>query len=266
MRKCFFPALILFSTFVFGQEKALHSFSLNSEILEDSVKVQMRVPSDIKNKEVSLIVLLDGDSYFGFTKDIAHLYEYAEITPSLVVVSLPSTTKSRWKYYTPTQEEYNPQYSNSKELFELTGHFDGFAGFVSNELIPKLEKDLAIKFDSKTIFGHSLGGLGAMGFLVLKPEIFDNYIIASPSSFYDDFYIIDKMKKFEKLAYKNLYITVSGNESNGYIGNTIYIYEELKEREIKSNNLKFKWYENQSHAEVGLSSLLDGLRFIYENQ
>ncbi|MCH2193124.1 alpha/beta hydrolase-fold protein [Kordia sp.] len=57
----------------------------------------------------------------------------------------------------------------------------------------------------KTIIGQSLGGLLATEILFKRPHLFDNYIIVSPSLWWDDEKILD----FEMASYistKSIYI------------------------------------------------------------
>src|SRR5699024_7121129 len=103
-----------------------------------------------------------------------------------------STVKSRWKYYTPTHEtpESMPMVTNSDKLLEISGHFNEFADYVEKEVLGFLETKYNLTFTEETIFGHSLGGLGVMSFYYHRPDIFENYICASPSLIWNDFKII----------------------------------------------------------------------------
>ena len=268
MNKIFLLIVLIISNSAYSQINSEKSeFKIFSEFLKDSVNVQLRLPREIeKNKDsLSMVLLLDGSEYFGFASDIANLYEFGKLTPKLVIVSLPSTMESRWTYYTPTSAKKESNYSNSDDLYKRTGKFNEYSLFVQEELIPFVEKKLNIKFNSKTIFGHSLGGLGGLSFFTLKPNIFDNYIIASPSSLFDEFYIIKEIEKIKKYSFSKLYLSVAENDMNGYLQNTEYINETISKNKTDKNKLEYMLYKNQSHAEVGLQTLLDGLKYIYKN-
>ena len=52
---------------------------------------------------------------------------------------------------------------------------------IEKEIIPIIEKQVRVKKDSRTLLGHSLGGLLGSYLLLNHSKIFDNYIISSPS-------------------------------------------------------------------------------------
>ena len=162
-----------------------HLFS--STFLNEEVPYQVFIPEglDSEKDSIALLVLLDGDEYFGLAQDVTSLYESGGKIKPTVVVSLPSTPRSRWSRYTPTRDSINIE-EGFEELYGVTGKFPEFASFVEQELIPHIQEKQGMEFYQKTIFGHSLGGLGVLSFAVLRPEIFDNYISASPSTMFDD--------------------------------------------------------------------------------
>ena len=243
-----------------------NEFKIFSNYLKDSLQIQLRLPDKIdSNKDsISLLILLDGSEYFGIASDAIDKYEFAELTPNIVIVSLPSTRESRWTYYTPTKAKKTANYTDSEDLYNRTGQFSAYSLFVQEELIPFIENKLNTKFTTKTIFGHSLGGLGAFCFFALKPDIFNNYIIASASSLFDEYYIIKEIEKIKKHSFSKLFLSVAEYEMNGYVENTEFLYETISKNKSDKNKLKYVLYENQGHAEVGLQTLLDGIKFVYK--
>lgn len=267
MKKIIFLALSIISYSAYSQINSERSeFKIFSKFLKDSVQVQLRLPNEIeKNKDsISMVLLLDGSEYFGFASDVANIYEFGKLTPKLIIVSLPSTMESRWTYYTPTNAKKQSNLTNSDDLYKRTGKFKEYSEFVQEELIPFIEKKLNVKFKSKTIFGHSLGGLGALSFFALKPNVFDNYIIASASSLFDQFYIINEIDKIKEYSFSKLYLSVAENDMNGYLQNTVYLNKTISKNKSEKNKLEYMLYKNQSHTEVGLQTLLDGLKYVYK--
>lgn len=234
---------------------------LKSKILNENVETWLRFPTDFeKHKDsLSILILLDGDEYFKIASDITELFEWSEIMPRTLIVGLPSTVESRWKYYTPSN--VIPKKEMNKEdrlLYQNSGKFEKYADFVNNELIQTLSKKLNTKFINKTIFGHSNGGLGAMSFYVLRPEIFDNYIIASPAILWDNYYLQKQIGS--KTKDKPIYMTV-GNNDRDYKHKSLEIIRE----KLEKTNVYFKFIENNTygHANNGLPTLLEGLKYVY---
>ena len=232
---------------------------LPSEILGEKVEAWIRVPSNFEEVKdsCSLLVLLDGDEYFKMAADVAELYEWANRMPPTVIVGLPSTAESRWRDYTPT----NVGSPNSEDslLFSKTGGFDKFADFIDRELIAEVSGFLQANFISKTVFGHSNGGLAVMSFYLFRPSIFNNYIAASPAILWDDYYLQKNISRDVQQA--PLYMTLA-------VGGWDYKVKSFKQmsRQLSSTNEKFKFTvnKNDSHATNGLRTLLDGLAYVYK--
>lgn len=235
---------------------------IESTILNEKVEAWVRFPADIEEikDSLSILVLLDGDEYFKIASDITELYEWSGKMPYTVIVGLPSTVESRWKYYTPSNVVPKKGSTPRDSLLRInSGKFEAYADFIDKELIQKLSKEVDTKFMSKTIFGHSNGGLGVMSFYVLRPEIFDNYIAASPALIWDDDFL-QKQIENEKRTNK-LYMTLG-------TGSWDYKVSALEQAitKLKETNTKFQFSENntEGHATNGLRTLLDGLEFVYK--
>lgn len=235
--------------------------TINSEILSDSIECWVRIPerlnqSNSKIDSVSLLVLLDGDEYFKIASDIAELYEWSDKMPLTIIVGLPSTGESRYKYYTPT----NVKNLSSKEdsiLYSKTGNFNLFESSLSQEVIPSLEHYLQVNFVEKTIFGHSNGGLGALSFYISQNHLFDHYIVASPAILWDNYYIQKNISN--DFRYESIYLSLSNNGWDYPLESYRILIEVL---EKTNNRFTFKLNEEENHATNGLRTLLDGLIYV----
>lgn len=238
--------------------------SFQSKHLDENLPYKVILPENLRSikDSLSLLVLLDGDDYSGIAQNVTSLYEFGEKISPTVILSLPSTKKSRWAYYTPTKDTTNVE-EGFEDLYSRTGKFPQFADFLGNELIPSIEKELGIKFEQKTIFGHSLGGLGVLSFAVLRPELFQNYISASPSTMYDQHVIFKTIEEKGILQFDSIFLTAALNDGNGYRENVEWLKEYLDNHKLDNNQaVGSKIYKNETHATSGLKSLIDGLEFI----
>lgn len=262
----------LFLTVCFSAKSQLDTTALTfgnkllieSKILDKTEEAWIRLPYDFENAKdsLSLLVLLDGDEYFKIASDVAELYEWSERMPSTIIVGLPSTVETRWEYYTPSNVPPNEKMSREDSLLYInSGNFVKYADFIEKELIQTLSKELETEFISKTIFGHSNGGLGAMSFYILRPEIFDNYIVASPALLWDNYFLQKKLKDEERNT--PLYLTLGTGSWDYKVSSLEDIMSKLK----KTNpDFFFKENEQEGHATNGLRTLLDGLEYVYERR
>ncbi|WP_121666574.1 alpha/beta hydrolase [Mesonia aquimarina] len=237
--------------------------TFQSKSLKKNIQYKIILPEnlEIKKDSLSLLVLLDGDDYSGIAKNLTSLYEFGDKISPTVIISLPSTRESRWTYYTPTKDTTKIE-KGFEDLYSSTGKFDEFADFVHNELIPSVEEKYKINFNQKTIFGHSLGGLGSLSFAVLRPEIFDNYIAASPSTMYDQHFIFKTIEKKGNLIFNSMFLTAGLNDANGYRENVEWLKKYLSEHKSENQKVGMKIYDNENHSTSGLKSLIDGIEFI----
>ena len=166
-----------FSANSFGQIDTSSLFSgqkfyISSKFTETKIEVWIKLPEDFEKVKgrCDLLVLLDGDEYFKMASDIITLYEYGEKIVPTIVIGLPSTVESRWTFYTPTNMKWSDGYHYDSLLQINSGKFSQFADFIEKELIPKILKFYKTTLKSKTIFGHSLGGLGTMSFYRYRPK------------------------------------------------------------------------------------------------
>jgi len=73
-----------------------------------------------------------------------------------------------------------------------TGGAEGFADFIERELKPAIAARFRVDAARETIFGHSYGGHFVLYTLVNRPGLFDNWIAASPSIWFENKLLVNK--------------------------------------------------------------------------
>lgn len=239
--------------------------SFYSQILQEDQSYWLQLPEEFENykKDCRLLVLLDGDEYYGFARDILYLYQADEKIYPTAVLALPSTMKSRWMYYTPTHVAPKAGISSDDSvLYSYTGRFSDYARFIQTELIPAIEKQWGVSFSVKTLFGHSMGGLAAVSFLISQPSLFDRYIIASPSVLWDKYYILRRMEaeKDKKYSFQSVYLTLAEDDMTGYKDGYNYFSKFLK-KGMASHDSRVITQINkgETHMSTGLRTLYEGI-------
>ncbi len=269
--------LAICSTFLgYGQKVSSlnigDKITIHSKYLGEEAAVWLKLPEDFdKLKDnCSILILLDGDEYFGIATNVQNLYQWEEKMPATIVVAIPSSIESRWKYYTPTNSKNFTGRKDNDELFKSTGNFSKFADFVENDVIKLLEAKYNLKFKNKTIFGHSLGGLAVISFYTIKPGIFDSYICASPSLLWNDFmfnkYYRDQYKP-NSIDRRKIFLSSGNPDSNGYKQNVEDLVNSFTRKIVNSEQtVKYMHYKSEDHGSSGIRSLIDGLEFVYESK
>jgi predicted alpha/beta superfamily hydrolase len=104
--------------------------------------------------------------------------------PESIVVGIGNVDRKRDFTY-PSQNKLD------QKEFPTSGQSEKFINFLEKELQPFVDSTYRIT-ELKTIIGQSLGGLLTTEILFKKPELFDNYIIVSPSLWWDDEKLLDE--------------------------------------------------------------------------
>ncbi len=218
-----------------------------SEILNENRLLNIYLPNGYSKdslKVYPVIYLLDGS----IDEDFIHIsglvqfgsFSWINMIPESIVVGISNIDRKRDFTY-PTNNE------KDKKDFPTTGNSEEFINFIENELQPFIEKNY--KTDSiKTLIGQSLGGLLATEILFKTPELFDNYIIVSPSLWWDD----ESLLKYTPTLYtskKSIYIAV-GKEGQVMERTAKELYEKLKVLKKENTNLYFEFFEKQNHGDA----------------
>jgi predicted alpha/beta superfamily hydrolase len=253
--------LIFIGLVFFGQVFAQNGIKLNkttplsigdkiefhSEILNENRYLNIYLLNGYSKdslKTYPVIYLLDGS----IDEDFIHIsglvqfgsFSWINMIPESIVVGISNIDRKRDFTYPTTNKK-------DKKDFPTTGKSEDFINFIDKELQPFIEN--SYKTNSiNTLIGQSLGGLLATEILFKKPELFDNYIIVSPSLWWDD----ESLLKYTPTLYtskKSIFIAV-GKEGKIMERTAKELYDKLKLLKTKNTNLYFEFFENQNHGDT----------------
>ncbi|KKO06207.1 hypothetical protein LCGC14_0066250 [marine sediment metagenome] len=136
-------------------------------------------------KTYPVIYLLDGSIDDGFTY-ISGLAQFSGITfktmPESIIVGVVNVDRKKdYTYPSRNQDDINH--------FPTSGKSGKFIDFIAKELMP-LIADKYKTNGKRTIIGQAFGGLLATEILLTEPELFDNYILISPSLWWDNAFLV----------------------------------------------------------------------------
>lgn len=212
---CFFILITQFIIFQsVAQNKQVFPFAiieeLQSQELVETRTVNVYLPQGYHPNSATVypvIYLLDGSLYEDFPH-IAGMTQFLnmyEILPKSIVVGISNLGKSRYRDFT-----YPSTDKRDLEDIPTSGGSEKFIAYLENEVMPLIEK--SYKTDShKTIIGQSLGGLLATEILFKKPYLFDDYVIVSPSLWWDNQKMVNDSDTFLKNVSKNIAETKAEN-------------------------------------------------------
>lgn len=171
---------------------------------------------------------------------------------------------SRQRDYTPTTS--SPGFKDPSG--EASRHLD----FIRNDVIPYIEKRFSTDASNRTYIGNSFGGLFGLYIFLNQPTMFKNYIIGSPSIWWDHKYILalESKTKLEKNLDANMFIAVGAEEiptrdslKNDMVGDAKEFHSRLKARNLKKLNLELRVIEHATHAIAFPTTAVQGLWWLF---
>jgi uncharacterized protein len=143
-----------------------------------------------------VIVCLDGPWMFGTVLDATRIMSMSGEAPEAVVVGVSFTDQSmgeylkqRARWYTPTAWVPPPETGVRGLEQDETGKVETFIAFLNDQLLPHLEA--RYRTGERWFVGHSFSALCGVRALLVKPEMFDRWLLASPSIWWHDRVILD---------------------------------------------------------------------------
>ncbi|WP_162386905.1 alpha/beta hydrolase-fold protein [Spirosoma endbachense] len=231
--------------------------SIHSEILKEKRYFQVVLPigyDAASKKKYDVIYVLDGDWNTKLLSDVEQLLGEEGRIPHNIIVSIFNTDRNR--DFLPTHNQSN----------QTSGGADQFLNFLKKELIPYINKTYPSDGEN-TLFGHSFGGLFVTYALLAEPQLFNSYIAADPSYWWDNNVILKMVPpKLTTLKVSDRMLYVTGREGSGMNDMRIPQMDSiLKTYAPATLTWKLVAYPDESHGTVRLKSAYDGLKFSYPN-
>jgi len=165
--------------------------------------------------------------------------------------------------------DYTPSKATGWRL--RTGNADGHAKFIREIVFPYIENNYRAKPLERTFVGNSLGGLFGAYILFEHPDMFDSYIIGSPSVWFDKNHILDSRITKSELPIK-VYLSVGsleqpdfGEREDMVIG-ARQLAEKINTQSGEDTLIKFSLIEGARHSTAFPTTLIQGLDWIYGKQ
>lgn len=262
------PILILFFScqLVLAQEKIPftigESVTLTSNVLKEDRLLNIYLPHDYGKSDTKyhVIYLLDGSADEDFIH-IAGLVQFAsfswiQMIPETIVVGISNV--DRKKDFTFPSNNLQDQ-----SEFPTAGHSAKFIQFIEEELQPYISSNYPVS-DEKTIIGQSLGGLLAAEIAIKKPTLFNNYIIVSPSTWWDDESIL-QLPPTATTKPVNIYVGVGTEGPTMQTGATKLFYKIRQVYKDTESKVYYKFFEEQDHGDTLHLAVYDAFEKIFSS-
>ncbi|MEO7176668.1 MAG: alpha/beta hydrolase-fold protein [Saprospiraceae bacterium] len=244
---------------------------IDSKLLAEKRILNIYLPEGYKEngkEKYPVIYLLDG----GADEDFIHVagivqfnnFSWIDRVPRSIIVGIANTDRKRDFTYPSTIAE-------DKKLVPGSGKSSNFINFLETELQPYIAKNYRAGKD-KTLIGQSLGGLLATEILLKRPQLFDKYIIISPSLWWDNASLFDIKSplfeaKFDKQT--DVYIGV-GDEGFAPVTTThnmqaeaTTLFDKLSQNESGHVKVYYDYLPQEDHATISHQAIFNAFRMLY---
>ncbi len=212
--------------------------------------------------------LLDGSADEDFIHVVGlyqfNTFEWIDRVPKSIVVGIATVDRRRDFTYPTTIEA-------DKKRYPTSGHSDKFIAFIEKELQPFIEKKYKTNA-SKTIIGQSLGGLLATEILLKKPTLFNNYIIISPSLWWDNGSLLKQTSTILQDTFSQKTGIYIGVGKEGLTPTEIprvmevdanLLAEKIQNTKSKNVRVYFDYLPQEDHATIMHQAVFNALRLLY---
>lgn len=243
--------------------------SIVSKQLSETRYLNIYLPEGYSDTEsYNVIYLLDG----GMNEDFIHvvgLVQYNTLPwvdrmPSSIVVGIVNVDRKRDMTYPTTVQE-------DKKRFPTTGGSQEFISFIEKELQPYIQQHYRTNGNNMLI-GQSLGGLVATEILFKQPQLFNKYLIMSPSLWWDAGSLLSYTPAITKTfptTNIDIYLAVGKEGLTPTTPARVMevdanlLAEKINEIDNKHIHLNFDYLPEENHATITHQAVFNGIRSLY---
>ena len=235
-------------------------FTLQSTANGASYEIKVGLPGNYNpsTEKYATIYVLDGKEIFEFVANKCKVISDNQAVKNVLVVSI-GYGKDRSIDYTPTK------------VSDVTGGAPQFMNFIETQLIPKIEQDYNADTSRATrvILGHSYGGLfGGYAFSV-NNKTFGNYIMLSPSFWFDSLVAL-QMEKDNRSINKNkkqlVFMGIGEAENAGRMQAPFEAFYQTLQNNYSDIKLAKNSEKNLDHLGSRNPNIEKGLNFYFQNR
>lgn len=148
------------------------------------------------NKRYPVIYLTDSWYSFQIVSGATRFPMNFNKMDEAIIVAISYSEESRGS--SSRNRDYTPSVNSSWK--DITGGAAAHRDFIETTVFDYVERHYRAEAGSRIFVGNSFGGLFGTYVLMSKPEMFDSYILGSPSYWWDKGYIFELEKQFRKSA------------------------------------------------------------------
>lgn len=236
------------------------TFSINSSTNGATYDIQVGLPEHYAPQAgtYDVIYVLDGEEIFDHVALNCQEIGGQQAVRNTLVVGIG--------YGNDRALDYTPSVTA-----EVGGGAESFLLFIQHELIPRMESEFGADTTraSRTILGHSFGGLcGAYAFTDHN-ELFGNYLLLSPSLWYDDELVLGlEQEHRDTNRHRNqlVFLGLGELENSGNMQAPFQAFHDRLKDHYPSMALARHLEPGLDHRGSEKPNIIEGLKFYFANR
>ena len=236
---------------------------LQSNTLKDSRTLLIARPAgyDSGTDRYPVLYLLDGETHFRYTAAIVDFLAANDRIPKMLVVGIASgdSRKRTHDLTPPSTAEMDTRFSPGN------GGADVFLSVLAGELIPYVDQTYRTR-PYRILAGHSFGGLFGIYALITKPKLFNGYIAADPSLYWNNQGVVAQAESFfahTASLQADFYMTATGVSDK--VPSEVARFTTALTRSVPVGfRWKFDWMRQENHMSIPLPTIYRGLETVFE--
>jgi len=232
--------------------------SIDSKVLKENRNILVHLPVNYStsNKRYPVLYLLDGGRHFNHAIMATQVLQNDKRVPELIIVAITNTRS--WGSDGGSRQR------------DLGYEKENFTDYLKNEVMSYVNHNYRTT-GLNTLFGHSLAGYFSASLLATQPELFKNYIAASPVIQDEEIDIYKKIlnnSKTKNTAEKSFYFSLASEDEarrksvTDAVNNFVKL---LTEQPPKNLNWHYEFFDNQTHSTIYYPTFLPGMTYVFKS-
>jgi predicted alpha/beta superfamily hydrolase len=211
------------------------------------------------DRRYNVLVVLDASDKAQFRAAVANVAFLADrsVVPPMIVVGVPNGA-DRTRDLTPVPT------GNTATRFRTAGGSSDFADFLTSDVLPMVHSKYRT-LPATILAGHSFGGLFAIELAARRPGAFAGVIAMSPSLWWNDSTVVAEYADAIAQSPHPLRLYATSGELEAPIDRVTKRFaariDSLKPDKVA---FRYRFYPETDHGMTPSSSLVDGLKFLFE--
>jgi hypothetical protein len=238
-------------------------------------------------KSYPVVYMLDADYSFALTRNVVQHFAERGKLPDMILIAIayPGAADDMEIYQSNRKRDYTPSASTAigyssngrdqqSDLDGRNGQGGGaevFHTFIADQVVPYVEAHFPVSKD-RTFIGHSYGGLFGTYVLLTDPDLFNRYVIVSPSLWFDNGLMlrVEAQEAARRTVPAQAYFAIGSRETQATTGAPMVqqLKQFTKRLEAQRNNglrVTLDVRDGETHESIFPGAVTRGLEVVFQD-